>query len=488
MIARMFLRAGALSLALLLASRLLGVLRESAQAAAFGSGGLADVAVLMLTLPDWVASVMASGALAYVLLPAWAAQSPAQVAALQKRVVAWGLGLACALALLLAIGRGVVLDALGGGIPAGLRGTAAEGLAWSAVAVPGALVAAVWATRLQHERNFTGMYGANLVVNLVLVGTIAMAGAMTGAPVTVLGIGLLVAMVARLRWLSRRLPPSPPVAEAVTALPGPGVWTWAWLSAGLPLALPLVARSVASQSGEGSLAVFNYAWKLVELPLVLAIQLVASLAFPAITRALAAGEGGAVDDVPVRRAFALAWTLGCAAAAGLLVAGPGLAQLLFGWGRMTPEALAQVARWGMAGAWGLLPQAVTAVALTVLATRQRMAPAVIGYGVALAAVLASAAVGRTDGLWLMHLLNACQLLVAIVCVAALGRDRSRWLPWTAFAWALAGLAIVVAGTTLLPSGTGSGWAWRLVAGAAAAALVIALPAWRSSDLRQALRR
>jgi putative peptidoglycan lipid II flippase len=92
---------------------------------------------------------------------------------------------------------------------------------------------------------------------------------------------------------------------------------------------------------------------------------VASLAFPAITRALAGATG---DDAPVRRAFALAWTLACAAAAGLLVAGPGLAQLLFGWGRMTPDALAQVARWGMAGAWGLLPQALTAVALTVLAT------------------------------------------------------------------------------------------------------------------------
>ena len=42
----MFLKAGALSLALLLASRLLGLLRESAQAAAFGTTGLADVAVL----------------------------------------------------------------------------------------------------------------------------------------------------------------------------------------------------------------------------------------------------------------------------------------------------------------------------------------------------------------------------------------------------------------------------------------------------------
>jgi len=68
----MFLKAGALSLALLLASRLLGLARESAQAAAFGTSGLGDVAVLMLALPDWLAGLLASGALAYVLLPHWA--------------------------------------------------------------------------------------------------------------------------------------------------------------------------------------------------------------------------------------------------------------------------------------------------------------------------------------------------------------------------------------------------------------------------------
>ena len=61
----MFLKAGVLSLALLLVSRVLGLLRESAQAAALGTSGLADVVVLMLTLPDWLASVLLGGALAY---------------------------------------------------------------------------------------------------------------------------------------------------------------------------------------------------------------------------------------------------------------------------------------------------------------------------------------------------------------------------------------------------------------------------------------
>ncbi|HZY16024.1 MAG TPA: virulence factor MviN, partial [Ramlibacter sp.] len=99
----MFLRAGVLSLALLLASRVLGLLRESALAAAFGATGAGDIAVLMLTLPDWLASVLAGGALAYVLLPHWAQEDAGRIAATQRRVARMlllaGLLLALAVAL-----------------------------------------------------------------------------------------------------------------------------------------------------------------------------------------------------------------------------------------------------------------------------------------------------------------------------------------------------------------------------------------------------
>jgi putative peptidoglycan lipid II flippase len=269
-------------------------------------------------------------------------------------------------------------------------------------------------------------------------------------------------------------------------MPGPTVWTWAWLSAGLPLALPFVARSVASQGGEGSLAIFNYAWKLVELPLVLAIQLVASLALsghhaspgvPGSRRRSRAPRVRAGLDAGLRRGRRPAGRRPRVGAAAV---------------RLGPHAA------GCAGAgralgrgrrWGLLPQAVTAVALTVLATRRRLAPAVIGYGLALLAVLASAAAGWNDGLWLMRLLNGCQLLVAIVCIAALGPARSRWLPWNAFAWGAAGLALVLPGLALLPRhATSTSWVATLLLGAASAAFIVLLSTWRSSDVRAALRR
>jgi putative peptidoglycan lipid II flippase len=483
----MFLKAGALSLALLLASRVLGLVRESSIAAAFGTSGMADVAVLMLTLPDWLAGVLASGALAYVLVPSWAAQTPAQVRASERVVAVRLVAGAALLAVLLLMERATALQWLAGGMPAALQPAGLQAIAWSAVALPAALLAAVWATRLQHEQDFTGMYAANLVVNGLLIAAIAAAGFLGHAPIEWLGGGLLLAMLARLAWLRWRTPAVPPDAVVEAELPRASVWAWAALAAGLPLALPFAARSIASHAGAGALATFNYAWKLVELPLLLAIQLVATLALPAIARALAT-QDAVTARLAVRSAFALAWALACAAAAALLVGAPAVARLLFGWGRMSDEALARVAQWGALGAWGLLPQAVIAVALAVLAGRGRMKAAVAGYACALLLLLAAGAAGWTDGASLMVLLDGLFAVVALFTVFAMGAQARSWLPWRSMTISLAGL-LVIGG---IAAGASRAIVWGLWPGLAAAAvagtLVLGATWWGSVDLRAALAR
>ena len=526
----MFLKAGALSLALLLVSRLLGLARESAQAAAFGTSGLGDVAVLMLTLPDWLAGLLASGALALVLLPHWAKQTPPAQAATQRAVALALLALGGTLGLAIWIGRGPLVILLAAGLAPDLRGLAGQTMGWSALALPAALLAALWATRLQHERDFTGMYGANLVVNGVLV--VALLFIAVNDPSTLgmmhLGWYLLLAMGLRLLWLYWRqrvwprlagpnlgineplsdglVKPSgtlePGTVDAVQQpsvaapphLPATNVWIWAALSAALPLALPFVARSMASEGGEGALATFNYAWKLVELPLVLAIQLVATLAFPAITQAFArdagaAGHTGEVATQAVRGAFALAWTLACAAAAGLLLGAPAVTQLLFGWGRMGPDALARVAAWGATGAWGLLPQSLIAVALTVLATQGRMRWAAGAYALALGALMAAAGWASGEGVRLMGVLNGVLAGVALVTLLALGPAARHWLPMRLMlvtGGALGALAAVQAAGGL-PVSAGRGAASLGLAVAAAAAVVV-LGVFSGPDLKRALRR
>lgn len=509
----MFLKAGLLSLLLLLASRVLGVLRETALAAAFGSSGMADVAIVMLTLPDWLAGVLVSGALAYVLLPQWAKESAAQQNATQNHVarrLLWG---SLVLAGLMCVAQGPVAALLVPGASDALQGAARHAVVWSALALPAAMLAGLWATRLQHERDFVGLYSANLVVNGVLIAALLLLGfrgAEPGAGQT-LGVFLLMAVVLRLLWQGWRmrnlrqnaLPVAPPSVAPPPPLPGWCIWMWAALGAGLPLTLPFVARTFASGAGEGALATFNYAWKLVELPLILAIQLVASLAFPAIARAHAASASGtghtSADAMAtaVRNALVLAWTLACAAAAALLVGAPVIASLLFGWGRMEVSALEQIAAWGRVGAWGLLPQALLAVALTVLASVGRMRFAVLAYVLALALLLAVGAAGWTAGESLMWGLNAGFVVAALVAGGALGAPALRhWLPVRALLAPSLALAVVASlahwwggagAAAVLVRDLGLKQAFPLV-GIAFSAIFVVATAWFSGPgLRQALR-
>ncbi len=499
----MFLKASALSFALLLLSRVLGLVRESAQAAAFGTSGLADVAVLMLTLPDWLTGVLVSGALAYVLLPAWALQSAPQRAQTQSRVARRLLVLGVTAGALLYLFQGAVVQLFASGLPPALVPQAQLGLVWSACALPAALLAALWYTRLQYEQDFMGLYASNLVVNATVVAAYwcSTAAVAVGQTVNLLGLFLLLAMGLRLLYVHRRMVRyvHRPVGDAdMSARPLPPIrlWLWAALSAGLPLALPFTARSFASAGGEGALATFNYAWKLVELPLVLAIQLVATIAFPAITQAMADPHSPTPQATrAIRAAFLLAWTIACAAVAALQVGAPAIVNLLFGWGRMPVDSLDRVASWGRMGSWSLLPQALIAVALTVLATQDRMRTAVLAYLLALLGLLGWGVWWAGTGADLMAAIDAVLLLVAAVTVLDVQKaglkpaHAQALLPWRAMAVPACSLAAWSASNNEL--GLALAWSrgiYPLAYCVLAAASVVAISYWASAELRLALKR
>jgi peptidoglycan biosynthesis protein MviN/MurJ (putative lipid II flippase) len=503
----MLINTGSLALTLLLASRLTGLWRESAQSAAFGATGMGDVAVLMLTFPDWITGILVSGAMAYVLLPHWAGQTALERTQTQRRVGQWLLATAVALGVLLVFFRQPLAHLLASGLAPGLQTMAQEGLIWSAMALPAAFMAALGIARLQCEQDFVGMYAASVVVNGALIVSLYLLSveAVATHAVVILGLALCSAMALRLVWVHVRLPA--PAKQAWRRTPGvfaplpmPSVWLWAALSSGLPLTLPLVARSFSSAYGEGGLSTFNYAWKMVELPLILAIQLVATLAFPSISQALAAEAPGyprlsGKARQAVRDALILAWTLACAAVAALQIGAPAIASLLFGWGRMPAERLADIAAWGSAGAWGLLPQAVIAVALTVLASQRRMGLAVVAYAGALVFLLICGILVPSDGIWLMYSLNGVLAGVAMVMLYALVKNTpgTRWnlslLPVTALgipslALLVFDLALRFGDTARLPVGDLNGlWLSFSAAGG-----ILLFSYTFGGELRAALRR
>jgi peptidoglycan biosynthesis protein MviN/MurJ (putative lipid II flippase) len=238
----------------------------------------------------------------------------------------------------------------------------------------------------------------------------------------------------RLMWLYVRLGLPQESNETKTKEaarePATGLWVWAAFSAGLPMVLPFVARTYASNAGEGALATFNYAWKLVELPLVLAIQLVATVTFPVIARGMAptppdkevTQQISQDTGQAIRGAFLLAWTLACAAITALQVGAYLVADLLFGWGRMPAESVTNVAEWGTLGAWSLLPQSLIAVALTVMATLGRMRHIAVAYAAALIVFWVLGTWTNGDGTLIMVSLVA--VLSFVACVATYAMHKS----------------------------------------------------------------
>ena len=489
----MYLRAGFFSLGLLLLSRVLGLARESVQAATFGSTGMGDVVIIMFTLPDLLVGILISGALAYVLLPHWAQQGAAAQNASQKKVATKLLLAGSVLGLGAWLLSDVLAQALAPGLAGDMKALGATSLGWSALVLPLAMLAALWTTRLQHERDFIGMYAGNVLINGILVAgllAVAWSGRAAGAgSIAALGLCLVLAMLARLGWLGWRLAGAAVAASVVPAtvkaLPAANVWLWAGLSSGLLLLLPLVGRSIASQGGEGALASFNYAWKLVELPLVLAVQLVASLAFPAITRT---GEGTAARENALSVAFLLAWALACAAIAIVATFSLPLAGLLFGWGRMDEEHLQEIARWSAIGIWSLLPQALIAVMLTVMAISRRMHVAVWAYVAGLAVLLVfglsvTAGAGTGRGGQVMWLLNLVLAGVAVVLMVDGRKALVRAFPW----WpCLVSLLVAVLLVGLKPLVSGRSLQFTMIACCAYGLLVLGAAVLASRQLRSLL--
>ena len=192
-------------------SRVLGLVRESVQAAAFGTTALADVVVTLMTLPDLASSVLAGGALSYALLPWWARQVPHELARSQRRAAIVFLCVGAVLALWIALVPALWAHWLAPGVGTGLQDALDAALRWSALAVPLSLLSFVWYTRLQHERDVVGMYGMNVVHTAVVIAALLVVGhSQRGDALNTvgwLGVGLLLAFGLRsvfLQWRLRR--------------------------------------------------------------------------------------------------------------------------------------------------------------------------------------------------------------------------------------------------------------------------------------------
>ena len=267
----------------ILLGRVTGFLREIGIASVFGISTEADITILMLTIPDVLVNLLVAGGLSAALIPEFKSLAPRCANALfyQASVVFGVLSICLVIFLNYFVAELVLI--LAPGLSDGVALVAQRLVSDSLWLIPLSVAASVSTAFLQSQERFVipslGTFIFNSVIILGLYLFVDISGNLKDLVWFILLGGIL-------RWGSQLLALSNKIHWFQFDKEFRLNWNLlrrygqAILAIGLTTLLPVVGRAFASYSGEGGIAAFNYAWKLIELPVGLVLASFSIVLFP----------------------------------------------------------------------------------------------------------------------------------------------------------------------------------------------------------------
>jgi len=343
---RSLLSAGLFLSLALMAGRLAGFGREVLLASALGLSEQADIAIVLLTVPDLLVNLLLSGGIGVALVPALRAANPAQAAALFKQA---------------SFAFGAVFAVLGlcfAWVPSvwlwlfapGLEGTTQWLDDWMiyaiALAIPLAALSGVSTAALNARDRFFVAGCGTLLFNLCVIATLLLAMFWAHNYLALLCAGILAG--ALLRWTSQWMALRAGAPQLLQAHQGLLLdrrlvqgFVAGLASASLLILVPVALRAGASWLGKGELAAFNYAIKLVELPLGILITTLATVAFPRLSEAHEQNDPSTFEGI-LRTGLHRSFVLSVSVALCGFPFVDAVVAILFGAGRVGPEGQAHI--------------------------------------------------------------------------------------------------------------------------------------------------
>nr|WP_253194795.1 lipid II flippase MurJ [Streptomyces sp. MP131-18] len=361
---RFVARAAAATAVLTAAGALAGLLRDQLVASLFGADGATDAFLVSWTVPEVAATLLIDEAMALVLVPAFSlALAHGTHGGVRGLIRATLPRLLLALAVptaALAAGAPLVVGVLAPGLPD--PALAVDCTRLTAVTLLTFGVAGYFSAALRAHRSFLPPAAIHLSCNAGIIGTALACHALWGVRAAAAGVafgGLLMVLVQlpfflRIRLRAPRRRPAPH-AVAVPAL----------LSVALPVALFALARQsqvlaerfLASGLPPGAISCLNYAQKVAQLPMVLAMM-ICTVTLPLVARAVAAGDLERARR-RVERDLVAAGVVVLLGAAYVTALAPQIIRLLFERGAFDAEATAATAAVMRVYALGLLGHTLT---------------------------------------------------------------------------------------------------------------------------------
>ncbi|WP_234434073.1 lipid II flippase MurJ [Streptomyces sp. NRRL F-5126] len=350
-----FGRAALVTAVLTALGALLGLVRDQVIAHLFGAGAESDAFLVSWTVPEVSSTLLIEDAMALILVPAFSlAVAQHSVRALLRRTLT---PLCCVLggvALLLIAGAPWVVDALAPGLPDHRLAVDCTRATATCVFTFG-LVGCFSAALRAHSRFFAPAaiyvaYNAGIIATMVVLpGRLGVRAAALG--VAFGGVCMVLVQAPSLWRRVRAAIPTP-----ATAVPGIGV---ALVAPVIVFALSrqaqvLVERFLAAPLASGAISHLNYAQKVAQLPMTLSLML-CTVTFPAVARAMAAGDTAAARR-RVERDLATAAVVVLLGTALVVACAPQLVHVLFQRGEFDAADTAATASVMRVYALGLLGQ------------------------------------------------------------------------------------------------------------------------------------
>ncbi len=381
-------RSGSLVAALILFGRITGFGREWVLSARAGASSSSDLAIVMLTLPDLLVNLLLGGGLGATLVPMLKNLMPPQRQRLAGQV-AIAVGVAFSLLTLLLMMESLrVLELMAPGVSGAEQAGALGALRLSLIAVPLTAMAGVCTALLNACGRFGLGASGTAVFNVLVIAAISSQLPLDWAIAVGVAAGALIRLLAQSLGSSLDLSNTlsrPCLIEKTLVRRFGG--NFGFVTA--LVLLPPIARAWASTTEPGALSLFNYANKLVDLPLGVLMGALSTVLLPHLS------------SNPNPRTVGLALRVSCLTATGislLAMQWPAeLARLVYYKAPFSEIQLQQLGQITSLTFAFVLPQALVILFGTVFAALGRTRPLIGTGALMVASLLAGAPMGARLG-------------------------------------------------------------------------------------------
>ena len=269
----------------LILGRLTGFVRESFVALNFGTTSQADIVVLMLTVPDLLVNILMGGALGAVLIPEFYQHSEQARKILYQALMFFGtVFLLITLLLYWQIDSLILL--LVPGFSSEQIEQAVTAVSWVIWLIPLTVLAGVTTAYLQAKNKFAIAALGTLIINSSIITGLVLVYLGYGSLKLIAGfvlLGGLLRLLSQLYQVGIYWNPFSSWSPLLLHKKLLSRYTQAVLSGSVLLLFPVLARAIASYEGSGSVAIFNYAMRLIDFPLAIAVTFLVAVLFPRLS-------------------------------------------------------------------------------------------------------------------------------------------------------------------------------------------------------------